>query len=1189
MSDTARLNPIADAERKQRDAADPNACVWLAASAGTGKTKALTDRVLSLLLSGTEPHRILCLTFTRAAAAEMAIRIGRSLSAWALAGDLELKDALTNLTGTPPSTKETARARRLFAEVLDAPGGLRIATIHAFCESVLKRFPVEAGLAPHFEVIDERTARELLEKARDEVLSRAREGRVKDVSDGALAEAFACIAQRANEEQFGDLMMTLAREHGRLGALLAELGGVEGLTEKLAEALDLAPGDDETAILKQACADAAFDQLGLTRVCKELAKGAKTDQDRARQIVTFLESAAERRHELFAAYMSAFLTQDGTIRARLATNGVLQKLGSHADALAGEADRILAVVGRVKAARLLVGTKAALTLGAALLESYVALKDARAALDYDDLILKTRALLTQPGISPWVLFKLDGLDHVLIDEAQDTSADQWAVIAALTDEFFAGAGARDAVRTVFAVGDAKQSIYSFQRADPEAFAKMREYFRARAIAARRTWRDLALDVSFRSVAPVLKAVDGVFSLAPASDGVSEDGTPVRHRAARAGQAGRVELWPLVSATRPDPAERWQPPLAASAQASASSILAAHIAQTIKDWIDRREVLLSCGRPIRPSDVMILVRQRTGFMEALVTALKACGVPVAGVDRMVLTDQLVVQDLMALARFLLLPEDDLNLAALLKSPLVGFDEEALFKTAHGRPATLWGSLRKLAVATPGSLFATAEARLSAWLARADFLRPFDLFARILYAEGGRARLLARLGPEADDPLSEFLALALAYERAAVPSLQDFVAWIEAGEAEIKRDLENPVRDEVRVMTVHGAKGLQAPIVFLPDTTQVPGDRERLVWIDDAAGSARLPLWVPRTEDDDPVSAKSRTARVARTEREHHRLLYVAMTRAEDRLVVAGYRPRTAKKDAVPEDAPAQAERDCWYDRVQIGLALAEGVREERFSDGAFDRPKLVLASEQEVPPQAKKTTAVQEAPAAADERLPSWLESPGAAEPQPSRPLTPSRFVGDDGAEAAEPAPISPLAAGGERFRRGIVVHRLLQLLPQLPAAARASRAEDLIAGMGLPAEEAERTLAEVERVISAPDLAALFAPGSLAEVPFAGRLGEGGPEIVGRFDRLAVGDTEVIVADYKTNRPVPKDTVSVPEPYLRQMALYRAALLNAFPGRVVRCVLVYTDGPRVIELPAAALDRIIARVSAAPAAHGSLA
>ena len=1168
------LDPVADAEEAQRLAADPNACVWVTASAGTGKTKALTDRVLSLLLSGTEPSRILCLTFTRAAAAEMANRVNARLAEWARADEATLVKGLETLTGAKPDRKRLARARRLFAEVLEAPGGLRIATIHGFCESILKRFPVEAGLAPHFEVVDERTARELLATARDQVLARARQGDPDHPDNAALSAALAGIAERANEAQFGELMEALARDHGRLSDLLARKGGLDGVAASIADALGLAPGDTEASIRKTACVDGAFDHAGLTGLCKELAKGTATDQKRSEQIVAFLQAAAEHRIDLFDAYRGAFLKQDGEIfaQSRLVPK-VLRNYPNAEDILAGEAQRLLGVLARIKAARLLDGTKAVLALGSALLKSYATLKDARAALDYDDLILQTRALLARPGMASWVLFKLDnGLDHILVDEAQDTSPDQWAVIAALTDEFFSGEGAREGARTVFAVGDAKQSIYSFQRADPEAFAEMRAYFRERARGARVLWRDLALDVSFRSTAPVLETVDAVFAKAPASDGVVEGERLVRHRPARTGHAGRVELWPLAEAPDVAPPIAWDPPTRIARSASSAAILATAVADTIGGWIETKELLASKDRPIRAGDVMVLVRQRTGFMDLLVRALKQRGVPVAGADRMVLTEQLVVQDLMALARFLLLPEDDLTLACLLKSPLVGLDEQQLFAVAYQRPGSLWMSLKARAAAGPGGPFAAAEARLSAWLARTDFVRPFELFAHVLYADGGRERLLARLGVEADDPLGEFLALALAYERSASPSLQDFVAWIEAGQAEIKRDLESPARDEVRVMTVHGAKGLQAPIVFLPDTMTTPGDRERLIWIDGHAGE-KLPLWVPRTRDDDPVSARARADRVARDTREYHRLLYVAMTRAEDRLTVAG---------CVPGKSSAAAK---WYDMARLGMA--ERAREEAFLVDGFDGPALVVDAPQtaETKPDERGFGAVKPPV----EPPPSWLRVPPPPETALPRPLTPSRFAPEVGGSDSEPPSISPLAAGGDRFKRGIAIHRLLQLLPTLAEAAREPRALALAGELGFAGADGEALAAEAMSVIGHPSLAALFAPGSLAEVPFAGRLGDGGPEIVGRLDRLSVTETEVIVADYKTNRPVPKDAASVPPIYLRQMALYRAALARAFPGRIVRAVLVYSDGPKVIELPASILDEIISRVSAGHSAHGSLA
>ncbi|HTI85856.1 MAG TPA: double-strand break repair helicase AddA [Alphaproteobacteria bacterium] len=1158
------LDPVREAERLQRLAADPNACVWVEASAGTGKTKTLTDRVLSLLLNGTPPSKILCLTFTRAAAAEMANRVSERLGAWARADEPGLKRALADLAGQAPDRARIARARRLFADVLEAPGGLRIQTIHGFCESVLKRFPVEAGLAPHFEVIDERTARELLDEARADVIGRARGDRAdRGQDDGALARALGVIAERANEEQFSGLMESLARDHGRLGVLLEAFGGLDGLVAATAAALNLASDDTEASIRACACADGAYDHAGLRTVCEELANGSDADKGRGTQIAAFLEALAEKRVDLLEDYRDAFLTKDGSVRARLATKAVMTALGNRAEVLAIEARRLIEVMGRIKAARLLDGTRAMLTLGAALLDSYGALKEARAALDYDDLIVKTRALLGRPGVAPWVLFKLDGgIDHILVDEAQDTSPDQWAVIAAIADEFLAGEGARGSARTVFAVGDAKQSIYSFQRADPDAFAAMREHFRERAQGAGIAWRDLPLEVSFRSVAPVLSVVDSVFAQPPASDGVAGE-RPVRHRPAREGHGGRVELWPQATPPVYASPPAWMPPVTIARATSAPSRLADRIAEMLGTWQATGEGLPARGRAIRPSDVIVLVRQRTGFMEQLVRALKARDIPVAGVDRMVLSEQLVVQDLMALARFLLLPEDDLTLACLLKGPLIGLTEDELFAVAYNRPSSLWTSLKAKAAATRKGVFAVAEQRLSAWLARADYERPFELFARILFAEGGRARILARLGVEADDPLSEFLALALAYERTATPSLQDFIAWIDEGRAEIKRDLEKPVRDEVRVMTVHGAKGLQAPVVFLPDTTQVPGDRERLAWID-GPGGVKLPLWVPRKDDDDPVSARARAERVQRDVREYHRLLYVAMTRAEDRLVVAGCRP--AKSSSTTN----------WYDMVRTGLADADDVT---FEGDGFEGPARVVEARQQAKP--KSDAEAQSAGVDAAVATPSWIAALPADESPPSRPITPSRFSVDAEDEEPSPPTLSPFDPAGPRFKRGLAVHRLLQFLPEIAEPQREGHARALAEGMGFAPEDAQRLAREVMGVLAHRELAALFGPGSLAEVPFAGRLGDGGPEIVGRLDRLVVSATEVIVADYKTNRPVARDAASVPRSYVRQMALYRAALLRSFPGRNVRCVLVYTDGPRVIELPATMLDAAISRGSAA--------
>ncbi|MGY9005801.1 MAG: UvrD-helicase domain-containing protein, partial [Alphaproteobacteria bacterium] len=670
------ITAIEDATAAQALAADPAASVWVGASAGSGKTKVLTDRVLALLLAGTKPHKILCLTFTKAAAAEMANRVYESLGAWAVSDDNTLMAEIEKITGLGPRDdgfdKTMALARSLFGLVLDCPGRIKIQTIHAFCESLLRRFPVEAGLQPHFQVMDDITAHEILGLAREEVLARATEQAENKGEDGALSNALAAIAGRVDAGSFQELMQTLAYDRGRIARLIETAGGLSGAVSRLSDVLKIDSSETEDVIVAAACTDDAFDGPVLQTLTAQMAEGGKTDKDRSARMALFLGADVADRPAMMDDYIKGFLNTKGGPHGRPFTKAV----GENADdpdallqAFGVEAERLIALISRRRTARTFAGSRAALTLGAALIDAYTHHKQMRARLDYDDLILKTRALL-ESGVA-WVLFKLDGgLDHILVDEAQDTSPDQWAVIQALVDEFFAGSGARDVARTVFAVGDAKQSIYSFQRADPRAFEEMRNYFSSRVNAASAPWLNVALDVSFRSTTAVLDLVDAVFS-GPAHDGVAPKETGTTHRSARAGDGGRVEVWPTIGADTPSPQDPWAPSLEPETVASAPTRLANTIAATIKGWITDGEMLESKNRAVRAGDIMILVRRRTSFVSDMVRALKRLDIPVAGADRMVLTEQLAVMDLMALGQFLLLPEDDLTLACVLTGPFIGF--------------------------------------------------------------------------------------------------------------------------------------------------------------------------------------------------------------------------------------------------------------------------------------------------------------------------------------------------------------------------------------------------------------------------------------------------------------------------------------------------------------------------------------
>jgi ATP-dependent helicase/nuclease subunit A len=1121
----------------QHTASNPFSSVWVAANAGSGKTTVLVDRVMRLMLADVPLPRILCLTFTRAAAAEMKNRLFKKLGEWTALPDAALEEKIFALTGEMVAVDRLVAARRLFARALDVPGGLKIDTIHAFCQSLVGRFPLEAGVAPHVSVMDERLSAELMAESRNRVVAASHGG-----AHGEIAAALDRLVVQLDESGFDDLMTDLTRMRGRLERGIERHGGLGGAIRVLRARLGLRAGETPQTVAAAACAAGAFDELGLTRAAAALERGTQTDRENAAAIRAFISEPEARPRLLGGAYRRVFLTKDGEPTKKLIPKSVS---GSASEpVLLAEQSRLAAVNERLKAARVAESSADLLRLSAAVIVAYDETKSARAVLDYDDLILSAKKLLTRQGGVSWVLYKLDGgIDHILIDEAQDTSPEQWEVVRTLADEFFSGAGAREDIalpRTFFAVGDEKQSIFSFQGADIAEFERMREHFQQRARQASRDFRPVPLDFSFRSVPPVLHAVDRVFSRDPARIGVVPKGESVEHRPIRAGHGGLVEIWPAEKPQEETESLPWDAPLGQTPADSPPARLARKIARLVKGWIENGEMLVSRGRPIAPQDVMVLVRRRGPFFDEMVRALKLCGVPVAGTDRMVLTEQLAVMDLMALAQFVLLPEDGLTLATVLKGPLYGLSDDDLFALAHGRKGTLWTELKSRAGENP--LWKAAHDELTAILARADFTAPFEFYAEILGARGGRKRILARLGPEANDPLDEFLSLAIDFAREHPPSLQGFLAWLSRSFIEIKRDLEE-ARREVRVMTVHGAKGLEAPVVFLPDTCAVPDHRHnaRLLIADETLP----PLWPGRADNEEAVCAAARGAEKNRRDEEYRRLLYVAMTRACDRLYVCGYEGARERPD------------DCWYNLIHD--ALAGEMQTVALADGS---KALRMETPQTSPPQAEP--GAERAEEAGP--LPAWAKAPPAPEGEIPVPLAPSRPAGE------EPPAASPLLGDGLAVRRGRAIHRLLELLPALAPAARKAAAQKYLARPvhGFDALTQDKIAEETLAILTDPEFAPLFGPASRAEVPLAGRINRF--IVAGQVDRLMVTDSAVQIVDYKTNRPVPERAEETPPAYLKQMAAYRALLAHIYPGRAVRCALLWTAVPLLMPIPEALLD-----------------
>ncbi|NVJ70163.1 MAG: double-strand break repair helicase AddA [Alphaproteobacteria bacterium] len=1131
---------------EQARATHPELTAWVGASAGTGKTHVLTARVLRLMLTGTHPENIVCLTFTKAAAAEMKNRIFEELGRWTLMPDEVLAAEINRRTEEDPDAEMLTTARQLFAQVLDLSGGLQIQTFHSFCQALLGRFPLEAGMAPGFEGMDEADARETMATAKDQMLAFT-----QTPAGGAVKKALDKVAGLVTENTFDEVIERLSFEASTLRRAEQAYGSV-GLVPALYRALGLTPGETRAMVLEKAIADDAFDLKGMRAMGPVLLAGSKSEAKAGEAITAFTAAEGDARKALFEDYTLAFLTATGTPRARIAVKKTLTDHPEFESIIEKEQIRLLHVTDRMKRIEAAEATTALLQLGLAQLGRYHTIKSERGLVDFDDMIDRTVGLLSRGDVAPWVLFKLDAeVDHILVDEAQDTNRDQWRVVEALAEEFFAGEGAAEKVRTIFAVGDAKQSIFSFQRADPREFVAARDRVFHRAWAAECEAEPVPLNLSFRSGGAVLSLVDAVFHReADASNGLSTDMEHVEHQFIRSGHGGLVELWPLEApaADKEDEDATWIPPVVQEQADDAEGRTAWRIARRIREMIDSKEMLEAQARPIEAGDVLVLVRRRTAFVDHLVRALKYLGVPVAGRDRMVLTDELPVMDLLALAHAALLPTDDLTLATVLKSPFIGFDDDLLFDLAYGRKGALWHALQKKAGDRPD--FARALKFMQKVVRGADILTPFEFFSHVLTDLAGRKKLTSRLGEEVHDPIDELLEEALRFEHTQAASLQAFIHRVEHGGTQIKRDME-AAGGAVRIMTAHSAKGLQAPIVFLSDLVSMPDiSRDGRVLPIEAAdpGMPPLLLWTSPAKNlalVDEMKAALKENQV----HEYRRLLYVALTRAEDRLYIAGWQDRRDPNE------------HSWFKAIEAGFGRI-GADEVTLPDGRQVQRFIVPQTADVEPKKAKEAVAVAAA-------LPDWITRAMPEEPDPPRPLAPSRPDED------EPAATSPTARGdGKRFERGRLIHTLLEWLPDMPVGARETAAKAYLARSGgLKESDVEGFWAEVQRILDDPVFSPLFAPGSRAEVQVAGSVG---PRIIsGQVDRLVVTESEVLIVDYKTNRPPPRDAAKVPQIYLKQMGLYARALEGIYPGRKVRAALLWTDISLLMELDKIQMDEAL--------------
>jgi ATP-dependent helicase/nuclease subunit A len=1144
MSETAtKREPPKAATDRQIAAADPDLAVFVSANAGSGKTHVLVQRVINLLLRGEDPAKILCITFTKAAAANMAARVFDTLAEWTTLDDTALDERISRSTGKPSDPVQRTRARSLFANALETPGGIKVQTIHAFCTRLLHQFPFEADVAARFEVLDEATTAQMLN---DLTLDVILEGAT--APDSALGRALANAITSAADVTFKEVIAETIRERDLVTAWVERAGGVPQAIDELTRTFGLDANDSLQAVEDEYFSGSLIEQAEWLALIEVL---ATSDKDADRKHGDRLRAAQNSTgRERIDNYVDVFCTGE---RKRRSGDVLAKKFRADnpelATRLEAEKDRVCALIAREFALRARDRSAALITVASAVIAGYRAEKERRGLLDYEDLIGKTLALFRNTSAA-WVLYKLDlGIDHVLVDEAQDTSPEQWDIISTLVSEFVQAGARPEKKRTIFAVGDEKQSIFSFQGAAPLNFTKMRDYFQRLYAPSEITFTTEKLHYSFRSAAEVLEAVDTVFKQPQAFRGLTSEETWTVHQALPDAALGEVEIWELIGPDEKDlDKEGWDAPFDTTSETSPSIKLAGRIARTVKGWV---------AQGTRPREVLILVRQRGPFFEAVIRALKRQQIDVAGADRLILTEHIAIMDLMVLGDALLLPDDDLALATVLKSPLFGLNDDQLFKLAYLRNGPLRSVLRAKAGEDP--MFADASQAFDELAGKARTFAPFEFYAHVLGARQGRAKILARLGVEASDPIDEFLNLALTYAQRETPSLQGFLNWARATQSEVKRDMEM-ARDEVRVMTVHGAKGLEAKNVILVDSTTTRPEgahppRLLTVPLAGAPSDANGLIWGVAKDKDAGPMADARTRAVDAAKDEYRRLLYVGLTRAAERLLVCGVKG----VNKIPEG--------CWYELV-LG-ALKPLSTETDTADGKvwhfrkFEREPVATDT-----PGAQKKTAP-----------PAWLRRKFTTEPIAIRTVTPSSAIDDENNRPA---------TGADRttaLLRGTLMHRLLQSLPDVLPAQRTTAAQKFMARNGSLLGEAERR-ALVEQALSllnSPRFGALFGENSRAEVPIVGTVTHAGKtvRVSGQIDRLAVTENAILIGDYKTNRPAPQRIEKVPDVYKGQLALYRAVLAKLYPGRAIRAALIWTEVPDLMELSDTTLETALAQVTSA--------
>ncbi|ACN95221.1 UvrD-helicase domain-containing protein [Wolbachia pipientis] len=1088
------------------NAINPNFSVWVNASAGTGKTKILIDRVLRLLLEN--KRNILCLTFTNAAANEMENRIHSILSKWAICSDSVLAADLEQLDFFPMSSQcvtlgsqhpylssqcvtlgsrknkdYLTRARRLFSELENL--GLTIQTIHAFCYKLISSFPIEAGIAPNCTLSE---CKELHSIIFNKVLH-----------NETVQDDINLIATEIDENKLRDLLYTLCIKRS------ISANDSKYIKDKLSAPDEIHDLQSETI-------------EHVERLAEILSEGSKRDQSYSAilysTVIPVLDTGIQKKRtsvsysddtgikwndtkieNLAKVFLKSESHEKKSISS-IATKSILEKFKDAEQIIESVQNVVFTHIRDMNSYQIFKRTSSLLGVFKVYVDLYNSEKSKNALLDYNDIIDLATNLLSDPDHKDWVLFNLDQkIDHILVDEAQDNSISQWKIITNLCDEFFAG---NDEKRTLFVVGDVKQSIYRFQGANPHLFNYMQQYFHTKT--GGRDWISCQLEKSFRSTPEVLMLVDRIFNNFRAE--ISFNDNEIKHVPHRENDQGYIEIWPALPRRKEKEQRALQIPLTCKeGYTIADRLLAQTIANRIHNWLNEGRILVAKDRHIEPRDIMILVRQRNVLVDYIISELKKANVPVVGRDYFRIMDYIAVQDLIALAEFLLLQANDLALANALKSPLFNFTEDDLFNIAYDRKEhSLWERIQDYSVVIYSELNYLIN------LSRTE--SPLALFTHILRT--GKKKFAARLGLECFEVLDEFMNLVLQFEN---PSLQAFVQWIKENNPEIKNDMQSE-RNAVRIMTIHKSKGLQAPIVFLVDTNTVPRNSESIIF-----DGTEAPFWCGK--NNNAYCDQVKREKKLEDYNEYLRLLYVALTRAEDELYILSKEP---------------VQKGSWYDLITKYGEPYE--KKQRGLRPIFKEKVEVLCVNANYPYIYKKrdyfdVPVISLPPALAHSSVSSQRVTLESSEK-----------------EGAEWIPVSATWMT-DGYARGLIIHSILQYMPKIEKERRKNWVRKYLDNINISEDKDEiysKILAFNEKY------GYLFDLEGKSEITLSGII-DGEPVLV-RLDRLCITQDKAIIIDYKSHRNV---SVSLLNEIKKQMLTYKTLVQEIYPNKQVEFMVIWVE------------------------------